>query len=256
MERPGVSDNTEILGRISRQDLHVETTTRLARLVASSPPGSRLPTEKELCERLGVGRSTLREAIRSLAFLGVVQARQGSGTYVTPPEEQAIEKLIGLGLTLQRVSVGEVIEARRALEVEAVRMAAQRATEQDRAVLRRLMEQMARDCTDLAEASRNDVSFHVLLARASHNVVLIRFIYGMRAMLEGWITKAVTDAGVVAHVVEEHDAVLDAVFARDADRAAALMYEHLTRAADRLYQVVGRDQSTADHIALLLDRLE
>ena len=143
-----------------------------------------------------------------------------------------MEKLIGLGLTLQRVTVREVIEARRALEVEAARMAAE----------------------DPSKASRYDLQYHVMLARASHNRVLVHFINGMGALLEIRINKAVNRQPVVKEIVREHNAVLEALFARDPERAATLMGSHLTNAAERLFAVAGKDQPIADYIWLLLAR--
>lgn len=238
--------------RISKLDLRLETTIRLAKLVTSCEPGTRLPTERELCDKLGVGRSTLREALRCLAFMGAIRPRQGSGTYVTALEDQTVEKLISLGVTLQRATVQEIIEARRALEVEAVRMAAARHTESDRNDLESIMAAMAASSGDPAKASRCDLQYHVRLAGASHNPVLVHFINGMRALLEIWINKAVNRMPVVQEIVCEHNGILQAVFERNGDEAAARMDLHLANAADRLFSVVGKDHYMADYLSLLL----
>lgn len=250
---PG-GDGEEVPEKITRQDLALETTARLARLVASSQPGSRLPTERELCERLGVGRSTLREAVSSLAFIGAVQSRQGSGTYVSAENDLPVERLIGLGLMLQRSTVQEVIEVRRILEVEAVRLAAERHDASDRTALEAVMAKMSEAAAEPAQASRHDVEYHVLLAQASHNSVLVHLINGMRGLLEIWITKAVNRQPVVEEIVREHNDILRAVFSRQPDRSAASMLIHLANAAERLFSVVGKDHSTANYISLLLTR--
>jgi GntR family transcriptional repressor for pyruvate dehydrogenase complex len=247
-----IEDESQRIEKISKQDLHLETTARLARLISASEPGSRLPTERELCEQLGVGRSTLREAIRSLSFVGAIQARQGSGTYVSRPEDSAAEKLIGLGLTLQRARVWEVIEARTAIEKEAVRIAAQRYTEADRAALLNIMGQLEASRDDLSKSSSYDLQFHLALTRASQNSVLVHLINGMQTLLEIWMKHAINRDVVVEQVVGEHNAVLEAVFARDADRAAAMMDAHLTRAAERLFSALGRDESMEEYLSLLL----
>jgi len=238
--------------RISKLDLRLETTVRLAKLVASCGPGVRLPTERELCDRLGVGRSTLREALRSLTFIGAIRPRQGAGTYVTAVEDQTIEKLISLGITLQRATVQEIIEARRVLEIEAVRMAAERHTESDREDLEAIMREMSASSKEPTRASRCDLQYHVKLASASHNAVLVHFINGMRALLEIWMNKAVSRRPIVEEIIREHNSVLEAVFRRDPDQAAARMNLHLANAADRLFSVVGKDHSMADYLSLLL----
>lgn len=254
MSHPIATDLTVPLERISRQDLHHETTARLAQLIASAEPGSRLPTERELSERLGVGRSTLREAMRSLAFIGAIQPRQGSGTYVSPVDGGAVDRLIGLGLMVLRSRVEEVVEARRVLEVEAARLAAARHDEADRAELEAVLARMREATAEPAVASAHDLHFHVLLARASHNGVLVHFINGMRSLLEIWMTTAVNREVVVADVVREHGLILDAVFARDADLAATRMAEHLSHAAERLFAVVGEDRSMSSYVALMFAR--
>jgi GntR family transcriptional repressor for pyruvate dehydrogenase complex len=240
------------ISRVPKQDLQWEITGRLAQLIASSEPGDRLPTERELCELVGVGRSTLREAIRSLCFVGAVQTRQGSGTFVTPAENQAIEKLFGLALMLQRASVREIIESRRALEVEAVRLACERHLPEDRRQLEATMQEMAEAVNDPARASIYDLQYHSQLARASHNRVLVSLIDGMRTILQIWMAKAVNKPMVVEEIVREHNSVLDAVFTGDAERAVFRMQSHLTNAAERLLSVVGRDHSSAEYITLLM----
>jgi len=230
----------------------LETASLLAQMVASAEPGSRLPTERELCVQLGVGRSTLREAMRSLAFIGAIRVRQGSGTYVSDVGDANVERLISLGLMLQHTKVHETIEARQILEVQAVRMAATRHDDCDRDELQSIMRSLAASSSNPAEASRYDLQFHVRLARASHNSVLVHFVNGMRALFEIWINKAVNRRPVIEDIIGEHNAILDAVLARNVELAAAQMTVHLTNAAERLFSVAGRNQSTADFISLLL----
>lgn len=244
-------DARRALAPIARQDLPMETMARLAQLVAASEPGRCLPTEKELCEQLGVGRSTLREAVRSLAFIGAVQPRQGSGTFVSPSDDRTFERLIGLCITLQRAKVEEVIEFRRVLEVEAVRHAAMNHDAADAEELTSIMEAMAASAADPARASRYDLQFHATLARASHNTLLRTFLNGMRSLFQAWIDRAVNRQPVVEEIVKEHNAVLRAVLARNGELAAALMTAHLSHAAERLLAVVGRDHSTASYVSLL-----
>lgn len=238
--------------KISKLDLRLETTVRLAKFVAACEPGTRLPTERVLCDKLGVGRSTLREALRCLAFMGAIRPRQGSGTYVSTLEDQTVEKMISLGVTLQRATVQEIIEARRVLEIQVVRMAAGRYTDSDRSDLEAIMVAMRGCSSDPEKASRFDLQYHVRLASASHNPVLAHFINGMRALLEIWMNKAVNQKPIVEDIVREHNSVLEAVFERNSDEAAARMNLHLTNAAERLFSVVGKDHYMADYLSLLL----
>lgn len=254
MSKSDSENGADPLERISRQDLHLETMSRLAQLVAASEPGTRLPTERQLAERLGVGRSTLREAMRLLAFIGATTARQGSGTYISTVENGAADRLIGLALTVQRSRVHEVIEARRVLETEIVRLAAARYEPADQEALEEVMQRMRDAVADPQSASRHDLQYHMLLARASHNSVLVHFSNGMRGLLDIWMKRAVNREPVVQEIVEEHQSILDAVLNHDPDLAASAMANHLNHAAERLFSVVGQDHSMANYISLLFSR--
>lgn len=245
-------DGSAAVQKISKQDLAVETLSRLAHLVSVSERGSRLPTERELCEMLGVGRSTLREAIRSLEFIGAIQVRQGSGTFVTEAAESRVEKLIAIGLVVDRSTVADVVEFRRMLEVQAVRLAAERYLPEDREALEEITSRFAASLDRPAEASRHDLEFHVLLAKASHNSVLSQFANGIRPLLEIWITHAVNRPDVTQAVRTEHEEILRAVLDRDPDTAAARMFIHQSNAAGRLYAVLGRDHSTGSYLSALM----
>ncbi len=244
------------LSPISRLDLHTEITSRLVRLIVSSEPGSRLPTERELAEMLGVSRTTVREAVRSLAFVGAVQVRQGDGIYVSKAQDSDIERLVGLGLVIQRSKVNEVIEARRLLEVEVAALAAQRHTEGDREKLLDNMERLKQSIDNPAEASYLDLEFHVTLARSSHNSVLVYFINGMRTLITIWIDSKIAQAsdrrGVIKEIAEEHQEIITAVLNRNADVAANLMTGHLNHAAARLQAMIGGDESSTDYVTALL----
>ena len=245
-------DHSSPIRKISKQDLHLETTTRLAELIASSEPGSRLPTERELSERLGVGRSTVREAVRSLSFIGAVQARQGAGTYVTTGINGAVERLIGLGLMVHRSKVNEVIEVRRFLEIQSVRLAAERHLGEDIEQMSGIIENMRASSQDLKKATLLDLEFHVKMAEASHNSVLVFLINGMRTLLEIWMDKAVNRVEVLEAIIDEHERILEAVAQRKADEAAAHMSRHQAYAAERLLATIGQDKTMADYASLIM----
>jgi GntR family transcriptional regulator, transcriptional repressor for pyruvate dehydrogenase complex len=242
----------------SRLNLQFETTSRLAQLVASLEPGVRLPTERELSEQLGVGRSTLREAIRSLAFIGAIRSRQGSGNYVSRPDERSTDRLISLSLMLNHVTVAEMIEARRSFEIDIVRMAAERHDERDRERLNELMAAMRVAAARPRDLSNYDMEFHVALAEASHNAVMVQMIRMMRVLvnilLEIWRDNALDFTPGIGQIIREHEEILEAVFARDSERAARMMFTHLTNAGARVMSVLGRDRSSAEYIGHLLAR--
>lgn len=238
--------------RGSWRDLHAEVTWKLARLVAISEPGTKLPTERHLSEMMGVGRSTVREALRSLAFVGAITIRHGDGTYVSDVEATGGAKLVGLGLLANRAKLQEIIEVRQLLEIEAVSKAAERHTVADRKRLRGIMEQLREADTDLVEASRLDVEFHVALAQASHNAALTYLITGMRGLLEIWISRSINHQEVIRRIVGEHDAILSAVLARDDQAASLIMTGHLVNASKGLLTAIGTERVMLEYISSIM----
>lgn len=195
-----------------------------------------------------MGRSTVREAIRSLAFIGALDVRQGDGIYVSQAENDDVTKFIGLGLLVRRSKVHEIIEVRHLLEVEAALKAAERHDEADRDMLLKIMEQMITHADDSAEAAQLDLEFHVALSRASHNSVLTYLIDGMRGLFEIWISSSISDQRVVEKVIKEHQAILEAVLARNSKTATRLMSWHLEHAANGLLSSIGDERLTAEYM--------
>ncbi|AOS62615.1 FadR/GntR family transcriptional regulator [Actinoalloteichus hymeniacidonis] len=179
--------------------------------------GSRIPTEPELVEALGVGRNTVREAVRALAHAGLLEVRQGDGTYV-----RATSELSGAVRRLYTSELRDVLETRRAIEVEAARLAAARRTEEELALL---TETLGRRDAALAAAEweamvRADTEFHAHVVEASHNSLLTELYAGFtEAVMASVATGVAIDnaATCVEHV--SHSALLAAI--RDGDPAAA-----------------------------------
>lgn len=245
-----------VLKRIAPKSIRKEVTAQLAQLIVASEPGTRLPAERELSESLNVGRSSVREAMRSLAFVGAVHIKQGDGIYVANVKDADVERHIGLGLLLQRSSVAEVVEARRVLEIDAAALAAERYDEEDKTNLEAVMAQLVADAHDANKAAVLDLEFHVTIARASHNGVLLYFLNGMRGLIRGWIESKIAYATsrdeVVSEIIGEHQTLLDAIFSRDAKAAAQCMEEHMYRSAQRLIPAIEQNHATPDQVFNLL----
>jgi DNA-binding FadR family transcriptional regulator len=177
----------------------------------------RIPAEPELVTALGVGRNTVREAVRALAHAGLLEVRQGDGTFVRATSEisGAVRRLCGSELR-------EVLQVRRALEVEGARLAAHHRTAAD---LRELTgAYAARDAASTARAWAAfvdaDTSFHQLVMRCSHNGLLIELYHGMTEVVRASVAATIRESP--AHQPEEidHIGLLDAIRDRDPDRAA------------------------------------
>lgn len=198
------------LATTRRAGLVDQVIEQLRTLVTSGewPVDSRIPTEPELVEALGVGRNTVREAVRALAHNGIFEVRQGDGTYVRATSEvsAALRRLCGSELR-------DVLQVRRCLEVEGARLAATARTDADLAELRALLTRT--DTTDHAQFTRSATEFHLAVVRASHNPVLIELY---RGLLEA-ITASVATASAGPDGMFPHDALVEAIARRDVEQA-------------------------------------
>lgn len=194
------------------------------------PLGTRIPPEPALAAALGVSRGTVREAVRALAHVGVLEVRRGDGTYVAATTE--VEAL--MGRQAGRVDLAHLLEARHMVEVQAAALAAERRTEEDLATLdaiaRRREEAVERrDRTAFVDA---DVELHVAVVAAAHNPLLLEIYGGLVQALRASIDQPAAEAVFGDVLAEEHDAVREAIRRGDPAAAAAA-------AADLLAHVAG-----------------
>jgi GntR family transcriptional regulator, transcriptional repressor for pyruvate dehydrogenase complex len=200
------------------------------------PVGSRLPAETELAQRLEVGRSTIREAIRALVHAGLLETRQGSGTYV-----RSVTPGADWEPRLRRAAVLEVYEVREALEVQAARLAASRRTQTDIAALRERLAERERARDHEASFVEADLAFHHSVVAAAHNPLLAEMFDSFAAVLrEALIAvrsdQRVRDAGADA----AHTRLAAAIEAGDAAAATQATHDHLDPTAANLRSLIGR----------------
>ncbi|MFF8788439.1 FadR/GntR family transcriptional regulator [Streptomyces sp. NPDC015125] len=187
------------------------------------PVGSRIPTEPALVEQLGVARNTVREAVRALAHNGLLDIRQGSGTYVVATSELA-------GVMNRRFAAaepGHVAELRSALEASAARLAAERRTAQDLRQIDALLERRERAWeSGGAEAFvQADATLHMAIVAASHNEVLAEIYADLGGVLREFLRADVgEELRPEAHM--DHARLVEAIRAGDGDRAAAEASAH------------------------------
>jgi DNA-binding FadR family transcriptional regulator len=200
------------LATTRRAGLVDQVITQLRQSVSSGewPVGSRIPTEPALVAALGVGRNTVREAVRALAHSGILEVRQGDGTYVRATSEVsgALRRLCGSELR-------EVLEVRRCLEVEAARLAATARTDEDLAEIRAVLAR--RDAVDAGdEYVRADAELHFTVVRASHNAVLTELYRGLTEVVTASVASTV---GSRIFNRSAHDGLVEAIATGDVDRA-------------------------------------
>ncbi|WJK32968.1 FadR/GntR family transcriptional regulator [Solwaraspora sp. WMMA2065] len=206
--------------RRSRQTLVRQAIDSLREQIAAGdwPLGTRIPTEPRLAEALGVGRNTVREAVRALVHAGVLECRQGSGTYVISTDELA-------GAVARRCASAEwreTVEVRRAFEVEAARLAAQRRTPSDVASLDAALadREAAWRGGDLARFVDADLTLHRAIMAAAHNVMLSELYDSIGAAMRATVAEAVgPDLHPDRHV--DHARLVAAIRDGDPERAAS-----------------------------------
>jgi DNA-binding FadR family transcriptional regulator len=188
------------------------------------PLGSKLPGENALGPQLGVGRSTVREAIRRLAGQGVLATRQGAGVFVA-----ALDVVEDWSAALRKADINSVIEARIAIEIEAAALAAERGTPAELRAMRRAGDERDIERTEIEAHVDADIAFHRAIVTAAHNPILVDLFDGFiprsrQAMID--LLRINRDFGSDADQ-HAHISILDAIADRDGRTAAALAREHL-----------------------------
>jgi GntR family transcriptional repressor for pyruvate dehydrogenase complex len=196
--------------------------------------GERLPPERELVRLFEVGRPTIREALRVLSVLGVLEVRSGEGTFIVRRHADFIAKAFRMALLLDRQSVADVVDVRIAIECERAGLAAVRATPEERERLGQLVDAMERALGDSAKVAELDLEFHLAIAAAARNLSLSRLLDGTRQLLKEWIARVLMGKDAARDALEQHRAVHQAILDGDPEAARAAMRAHLMSVGDRL----------------------
>ncbi|GAB5558140.1 MAG: FadR/GntR family transcriptional regulator [Schleiferiaceae bacterium] len=191
-------------------------------------PGAKLPPERKLAEKFGVGRSYVREAIRKLEFYGVLKTLPQSGTIVAGLGIVALEGLISEVLSITEKDFGSLIETRYFMEVEAARLAAERRTQQDIENLQMSLEDYKREVEKGNQGIDQDLIFHLAIAEASKNPVLKSLMMLITPdILHNYHKKNVCGDGKTRLALEQHQQILQAIIDQDAEAVQLRMKEHL-----------------------------
>jgi GntR family transcriptional repressor for pyruvate dehydrogenase complex len=232
-----VSSKIPNIDPIRREPLATEIARRLVEylLAGGVEPGKRMPSERQLAEAFGVGRSAMREALKALALIGLVEIRHGDGTYLKTADSALLPQVIEWGLLLGEKRTMDLVEARQKIEVIVAELAAQRRDEGDLADLRRLLDRMWEARADRQKFVDADVAFHLRLAEATGNSALRDIQSSIQALLRAWISRVIyASAESSGLTYQEHEPIFAAVERGDAAAAAAAMEAHMTSAAARL----------------------
>jgi GntR family transcriptional repressor for pyruvate dehydrogenase complex len=191
-------------------------------------PGDRLPREADLAERLGLSRNSLREAVKALSLIHVLDVRQGDGTYVTSLEPSVLLEAMGFVIDFHRDDTAlDFLEVRRILEPAAAAMAATRMTEDQTAALRALLAELAEE-PSVEDLVANDLEFHRAIAVGSGNQALGALLEGLSGPTQrARIWRGLTRSDAVTRTVAEHRAICDAIATGRPDVARAWATVHV-----------------------------
>lgn len=202
-------------------------------------PGDRLPKEVELAAALGLSRNSLREAVRALSLVRILDVRQGDGTYVTSLEPRMLLEGLSFIVDLHHdATVLEFFEVRRILEPAATAMAAARIEPSEVAGLREHLGKVTPE-SSVEELVANDMEFHRRIAEASGNSVLVSLLNSLSgSTLRGRIWRGVTQVGALERTMDEHHAILDALASGQAEVARSWATVHVASVEHWLRQAL------------------
>lgn len=194
--------------------------------------GDKLPPEREMAELFGVGRPALREAMRSLELMGLVESRHGLGNYIVNHVNTSYFTPLALSFRLSDRSPSEILEMRCCLESFTARKAAECATPLDIASLKKLMKQM-REAETTSEKAVLDKAFHFEIGRMSGNLLIYNTMENISYLLDMFIERSVRvsyfEGDSIENIYREHAEIVSAVEKHDAAAASAAMNLHLSQ---------------------------
>jgi GntR family transcriptional regulator, transcriptional repressor for pyruvate dehydrogenase complex len=198
--------------------------------------GDRLPAEAVLVSELGVGRTTLREAVRVLEHAGLFEVRQGSGTYL-----RSITDTDTFAPKLRHARVLEVLDVRRALEIEMTRMAAAYRTDAALVAIRDALDRMRRgmESSDERAFINAEMEVYRVIAAGTQNSIMIEIYVLFSEALRLALTQIVAIPGVMPDCLSRHEQLFKAIAARDVERAEAVVKAHLERVTKLVQDVLG-----------------
>jgi GntR family transcriptional repressor for pyruvate dehydrogenase complex len=205
-------------------------------------PGERLPPERELCARLNVSRTVVREALNLLEARGLISIEHGRGAVVSGGNTDAVRDTLGLILRVRPKALWELLEMRKILEVEIAGLAAERATVEDVQAMRTQLERMLASIYTPRGYVDADVEFHAVLARAARNEVLLTMLEPIVDLLRASRrVSASRRPGSALRALGEHEEILRCVEVGDAEGARREMRVHIAYTAKDIEAVLGEE---------------
>lgn len=230
--------------RIQTKKIYEEVTDSLVNMIKNGElkSGDRLDSVEQLAQSFDVSRSAVREALSGMRAMGLIVMRQGEGTFVTKFDASSIQLPKNTGLLMREEDIREIYEVRKILEVGAARSAALHHELEDLIPLQKAIEAMKKAKNDGEVGAEADMQFHMAIAQASHNNILIHLMSSvdevMLSVLKETRQVLVYTEKKTGSLIEEHEAIYEAIKERDAEKAYERMLTHLTNVEKALEKYI------------------
>ncbi len=200
-------------------------------------PGDRLPPERELAAMMNVSRPSLREALRALQIMNIIDNRQGSGTYITSLEPERLVEHLDIIFTLNDSTYIELFEARKILEVGIAELAAHTITDEEIAELEACLKQAEQALNDPETFLEIDLELHRKILEATGNKILALFMRSISQLSIFSRRRTAESLDVRRRTIKDHHTVVQALKSRDPAAAQRAMLDHLSHIEDRMKEI-------------------
>ncbi len=234
---------TNVFKPIRPKKISEEIVEQIRNLISEGQlkPGDRVPSERELASLLGVSRPSVREAIMVLEAMGLVESRQGGGTYVRSLTENALADPLTSMVEKNPKMLYDLAEVRLGIETWSAYLAADRATDEDIARLETIYADMERQAANGGWEPDIDTRFHYAISAAAHNTIQMHVLNTIQSLFHTTIMVALTEfykrEGSIELLTRHHGAILDAIRRHDPEAARQAMREHLMVVMDKMRQL-------------------
>lgn len=225
---------------IKTRKIYEEIVDQIRELVARGElkPGDKLPSERDLVERLQVSRASIREALSALEMMGLIEVRSGEGTFMRRLRSESVVAPLAWMLSIEKGTVTELLEVRKILEVHAAQLAAERAKPEDLRELAEALEDMRQETVTPELGGVADLRFHYAITRATKNTILMLLMDSisdmMQQMLKTSREKLYKGKYTPDILYLEHVQIYEAIKSKDSVKASELILEHLKGVEDEL----------------------
>lgn len=199
-------------------------------IIRSGKKVDKLPSEQELCRRFEVSRTVIREALKVLKERGLIQSRNGEGSYVAVPKTNTISDALDRIIQIKEISNDDLHHTRLILEISGARLAAANIRPDEIATLEAILQELTDLSLSTEERIQLDANFHTAIVRASRNELLGIFTETMLLLLRDYMVKGIFGTAGIATTHKEHRKILDAIKTHDPDKTEKVLRAHLTTA--------------------------